>query len=202
MTSGTMTNRVDRLAARGLVERLPDPRDRRGVLVRLTPAGRTRRRRRARGAAEPGARPARRARRGRAAPARRPAARARRAVRGQTRAVSEIWLRFLSGRTSTRSASPAPRSSARSSRSSPRTAAARRSSSRGSTWCRTTAGVGHFNVLRGHVSTLGRARGQRHQGGRRLRAELPSTGLPSELGLADALRPAHRRTPLRSWTRP
>jgi DNA-binding MarR family transcriptional regulator len=41
VTSGTMTNRVDRLAARGLVERLPDPRDRRGVLVRLTPEGRT-----------------------------------------------------------------------------------------------------------------------------------------------------------------
>ncbi len=39
VTSGTMTNRVDRLAERGLVERLPDPRDRRGVLVRLTPAG-------------------------------------------------------------------------------------------------------------------------------------------------------------------
>jgi DNA-binding MarR family transcriptional regulator len=41
VTSGTMTNRVDRLARRGLVERLPDPRDRRGVLVRLTPEGRT-----------------------------------------------------------------------------------------------------------------------------------------------------------------
>jgi DNA-binding MarR family transcriptional regulator len=41
VTSGTMTNRVDRLAARGLVERFPDPNDRRGVLVRLTPAGRT-----------------------------------------------------------------------------------------------------------------------------------------------------------------
>jgi DNA-binding MarR family transcriptional regulator len=40
VTSGTMTNRVDRLTARGLVERLPDPRDRRGVLVRLTPEGR------------------------------------------------------------------------------------------------------------------------------------------------------------------
>jgi DNA-binding MarR family transcriptional regulator len=40
VTSGTMTNRVDRLAARGLVERLPDPHDRRGVLVQLTPAGR------------------------------------------------------------------------------------------------------------------------------------------------------------------
>ena len=40
VTSGTMTNRVDRLVTRGLVERLPDPSDRRGVLVRLTPDGR------------------------------------------------------------------------------------------------------------------------------------------------------------------
>ena len=40
VTSGTMTNRVDRLATRGLVERLPDPSDRRGVLVRLTDDGR------------------------------------------------------------------------------------------------------------------------------------------------------------------
>ena len=39
VTSGTMTNRVDRLTARGFVERLPDPRDRRGVLVRLTGEG-------------------------------------------------------------------------------------------------------------------------------------------------------------------
>ncbi len=39
VTSGTMTNRVDRLTARGLVARLPDPGDRRGVLVRLTPDG-------------------------------------------------------------------------------------------------------------------------------------------------------------------
>ncbi|WP_460713574.1 MarR family winged helix-turn-helix transcriptional regulator [Nocardioides dilutus] len=39
VTSGTMTNRVDRLAARGLVERHPDPEDRRGVLVRLTTEG-------------------------------------------------------------------------------------------------------------------------------------------------------------------
>jgi len=41
VTSGTMTNRVDRLATRGLVERLPDPSDRRGVLVRLTDKGRS-----------------------------------------------------------------------------------------------------------------------------------------------------------------
>ncbi len=40
VTSGTMTNRVDRLVARDLVDRLPDPRDRRGVLVRLTATGR------------------------------------------------------------------------------------------------------------------------------------------------------------------
>jgi DNA-binding MarR family transcriptional regulator len=39
VTSGTMTNRVDRLAARHLVERHPDPDDRRGVLVRLTAEG-------------------------------------------------------------------------------------------------------------------------------------------------------------------
>ena len=42
VTSGTMTNRIDRLAAAGLVERHPDPQDKRGVLVRLTGAGRTR----------------------------------------------------------------------------------------------------------------------------------------------------------------
>jgi DNA-binding MarR family transcriptional regulator len=40
VTSGTMTTRVDKLVARGLVERLPDPSDRRGVLVRLTDQGR------------------------------------------------------------------------------------------------------------------------------------------------------------------
>ena len=39
VTSGTMTNRVDRLLTRGYVERHPDPRDRRGVIVRLTPEG-------------------------------------------------------------------------------------------------------------------------------------------------------------------
>jgi DNA-binding MarR family transcriptional regulator len=40
VTSGTMTNRVDRLVNKGLVERLPDPDDRRGVQVRLTATGR------------------------------------------------------------------------------------------------------------------------------------------------------------------
>lgn len=40
VTSGTMTNRVDRLVERDLVTRAPDPDDRRGVQVRLTSAGR------------------------------------------------------------------------------------------------------------------------------------------------------------------
>ena len=40
VTSGTMTNRIDRLSARGYVERYPDPDDRRGVIVRLTADGR------------------------------------------------------------------------------------------------------------------------------------------------------------------
>jgi DNA-binding MarR family transcriptional regulator len=40
VTSGTMTNRVDRLSGRGLVARRPDPDDGRGVLVGLTDAGR------------------------------------------------------------------------------------------------------------------------------------------------------------------
>lgn len=39
VASGTMTNRIDRLVERGLVRRSTDPRDRRGVLVELTPAG-------------------------------------------------------------------------------------------------------------------------------------------------------------------
>jgi DNA-binding MarR family transcriptional regulator len=39
VTSGTMTNRVDRLAARELVARQDHPEDRRGVLVQLTQAG-------------------------------------------------------------------------------------------------------------------------------------------------------------------
>jgi DNA-binding MarR family transcriptional regulator len=40
VTSGTMTNRIDRLQARGLVRRQRDPDDGRGVLVRLTDPGR------------------------------------------------------------------------------------------------------------------------------------------------------------------
>ena len=42
VTSGTMTNRINRLEERGLVERLPEPSDRRGVRVRLTGRGRQR----------------------------------------------------------------------------------------------------------------------------------------------------------------
>ncbi|MGO2110459.1 MAG: MarR family winged helix-turn-helix transcriptional regulator, partial [Pseudoclavibacter sp.] len=42
VSSGTMTNRLDRLAERGLVRREADPRDGRGVLVTMTDAGRVR----------------------------------------------------------------------------------------------------------------------------------------------------------------
>ncbi len=41
-TSGTMTNRIDRLEAKGLVSREPNTADRRGVRVRLTAEGMTR----------------------------------------------------------------------------------------------------------------------------------------------------------------
>lgn len=37
---GTITNRVDRMAARGLIERTTSPHDRRSTLIRLTRAGR------------------------------------------------------------------------------------------------------------------------------------------------------------------
>ena len=40
VTSGSMTNRIDRLESAGLVERLPNPADRRGLLVQLTQKGR------------------------------------------------------------------------------------------------------------------------------------------------------------------
>ena len=62
-------------------------------------------------------------------------------------------------------------------------------------------GVGHFNVLRGHVSTLG----ERGVSGIKVVGDFVPNyehGLPSELGAGHALRPAHRRTPLRSWTPP
>ena len=39
VTSGTMTNRIDRLTEAGLVSRHPDPLDKRGVLVELTGMG-------------------------------------------------------------------------------------------------------------------------------------------------------------------
>jgi len=42
VSSGTMTHRIDKLQARGLVRRRPDPRDGRVVRVRLAARGRTR----------------------------------------------------------------------------------------------------------------------------------------------------------------
>jgi DNA-binding MarR family transcriptional regulator len=42
VTSGTMTNRIDRLEERGLVRRRPDPTDARSVRVQLTATGRRR----------------------------------------------------------------------------------------------------------------------------------------------------------------
>jgi DNA-binding MarR family transcriptional regulator len=39
LSSGAMTNRLDRMERDGLVRRLPDPRDRRGVRVELTDTG-------------------------------------------------------------------------------------------------------------------------------------------------------------------
>lgn len=40
LSSGAMTNRLDRLETAGLVRRTPDPEDRRGIRVCLTPKGR------------------------------------------------------------------------------------------------------------------------------------------------------------------
>jgi DNA-binding MarR family transcriptional regulator len=40
LSTGAMTNRLDRLEAAGFVRRVADPADRRGVLVELTPEGR------------------------------------------------------------------------------------------------------------------------------------------------------------------
>lgn len=42
VSSGTMTNRIDRLVASGLTERKADPGDGRGILVVMTPTGLTR----------------------------------------------------------------------------------------------------------------------------------------------------------------
>jgi DNA-binding MarR family transcriptional regulator len=42
LSSGGMTNRLDRLQEAGLIKRVPDPGDRRGVLVELTAKGRKR----------------------------------------------------------------------------------------------------------------------------------------------------------------
>ena len=39
VSSGTMTNRIDRLATRALVERRTDPNDGRGIIVRMTTQG-------------------------------------------------------------------------------------------------------------------------------------------------------------------
>ncbi|MFT7463106.1 MAG: DNA-binding MarR family transcriptional regulator [Pseudohongiellaceae bacterium] len=41
LSSGAMTNRIDRLEQKKLVRRVPNPTDRRGVFVELTPKGRT-----------------------------------------------------------------------------------------------------------------------------------------------------------------
>jgi len=40
VTSGGMTKRLDRLESTGMIRREPDPRDRRGKLIALTPRGR------------------------------------------------------------------------------------------------------------------------------------------------------------------
>ncbi len=42
VSSGTMTNRIDRLVVRELVQRRTDPNDGRGILVVMTPSGQTR----------------------------------------------------------------------------------------------------------------------------------------------------------------
>lgn len=42
VSTGAMTNRLDKLERQGLIRRAPDPQDRRGVLLELTPAGHAR----------------------------------------------------------------------------------------------------------------------------------------------------------------
>jgi len=41
VSTGAMTNRLDKLERRGLIRRAPDPHDRRGVLLELTEAGKS-----------------------------------------------------------------------------------------------------------------------------------------------------------------
>ena len=41
LSSGAMTNRLDRLEAAGLIQRVPNPEDRRSLLIRLTDQGQT-----------------------------------------------------------------------------------------------------------------------------------------------------------------
>ncbi len=41
LSSGAVTNRIDRVERQGWVRRIRDPHDRRGVIVKLTPAGRS-----------------------------------------------------------------------------------------------------------------------------------------------------------------
>ncbi len=42
VSTGAMTNRLDKLEQHGLIQRAPNPEDRRGVLLELTPAGQAR----------------------------------------------------------------------------------------------------------------------------------------------------------------
>ena len=42
VSTGAMTNRLDKLERQGLIRRVPDPQDRRGVLLELTAAGESR----------------------------------------------------------------------------------------------------------------------------------------------------------------
>lgn len=39
ISSGGLTNRTDQLVRKGLIERIPNPHDRRSLLIKLTPAG-------------------------------------------------------------------------------------------------------------------------------------------------------------------
>ena len=203
VTSGTMTNRVDRLAARGLVERLPDPQRPARRAGPADPGRPQHRRRRARGPA--GAASATLLAGLDADDQRRLAGllrAARRAVRGRGPVTArEIWLRFLSGpdidalgltRTEIVDAVES-------------VVAAH---GRGETVFEPrvhlvpdNGGVGHFNVLRGHVSTLG----EHGVSGIKVVGDFVPNyehGPAQRARAGHALRPAHRRTRSRSWTPP